>query len=349
MENFNAQLLQCPEVPQYSRDFKLNHFVVAVAKTAVNLHFSHEIHSVEKQLIKENIFLSRFPYGLVHKVVIHLFYEHLAKKIWRAGAKTESCECAEVDTDNTHPTCTVKVVPVTTTRRAVFLGGFRGYLHPKKAKPIRRRKLLAHRFWLLCHWLWLTEPKKTAGTVKLPRLNYFSLSRGGLHWHQHRNTPGRSWRAQGCVKRSGSKPEVSSSQNDPSLCLWCAQLCAHQSCLNPSVHIHLEVSAGPVPHSLRLPSLCCAAVCDAFSHSSAAEKGRGGSAVLSPNWTVRARETEKDTGAKAAGHKRDQLVGFSLSTVRSTSYPLPSPVPIPRRSCSLPCQEHILVQGSEKS
>jgi len=38
------------------------------------------------------------------------------------------------------------------------------------AKPIRRMKLLAHRFWFLCPWLWLTEPKKTAfydaGTIK---------------------------------------------------------------------------------------------------------------------------------------------------------------------------------------
>ncbi|KAJ7404664.1 hypothetical protein BTVI_71710 [Pitangus sulphuratus] len=43
------------------RDFKLNHSVVTVGKTATTLHFAHKIHSVDKQQIKEGISPSRLP------------------------------------------------------------------------------------------------------------------------------------------------------------------------------------------------------------------------------------------------------------------------------------------------
>lgn len=81
-------------------------------------------------------------------------------------------------------------------------------------KSIRRAKLLAHRFRFLCPWLWLTEPKKTAfydaGTVKLLRLNYFSLSHSCECWRtppasvQKHHWAKNSWRSQGCGERSGS-------------------------------------------------------------------------------------------------------------------------------------------------
>ncbi|KAJ7398094.1 mitochondrial fission process protein 1 [Pitangus sulphuratus] len=46
---------------QNERHFKLDYFMVAVAKMATNPHFVHKIHSIDKQQIKESIFLSQLP------------------------------------------------------------------------------------------------------------------------------------------------------------------------------------------------------------------------------------------------------------------------------------------------
>lgn len=100
------------------------------------------------------------------------------------------------------------------------------------AKAIRRMKLLARGSQFLCPWLWLREPKKTAlydaGRVNVLRLNCFfrvtqpTTGAGELHQHLYRNTAGLKitgdhWAAGRGAAALGRMPDVSSSQNDPSL------------------------------------------------------------------------------------------------------------------------------------
>lgn len=143
------------------------------------------------------------------------------------------------------------------------------------------------------------------------------------------------------------------------------QLCAHQSggaqgcsLLTYAVFVQLGPVAGKqgflelclclLP---RLPSLCRAAACDAISRGSAAKESGGSTAVPSPNGTSNVRgtgrKTEKNTGAQAAGHERDW---FAFHAEQLFLYPTCLPLlPSPPQSSSLPCQQHTLVQRSEKS
>lgn len=92
-------------------------------------------------------------------------------------------------------------------------------------------------------------------------------------------------------------------------------------------------------------------MCDAFSRGSAAKEGGGSPTVPSPNWTSKVRgreaETQKEAGAKAAGHERDQL---ALHAVQLFLYASCPPMFLsPAQSLFLHCQEHTLVERSEKT
>lgn len=92
-----------------------------------------------------------------------------------------------------------------------------------------------------------------------------------------------------------------------------------------------------------LPSLCCAAACNAFSCGSAAEESWRSTAVHSPNWTskVRRREAEKQTQVP----KQQVMKEISLLSMQYGCFFIPPALPSPG-----PCLARSpLVQRSEKS